>query len=245
MDGYLTNGFYADFGGFDYCRHLSGAGSEFYARWPVLYGKSSYARIFDWDWRSSHNSLKQFLAGIAITVAINAIGPKYDAKELDLSFTERLAGSICILFLFCFYLRMFYFSRWELYYIYAEMQIVKLPGKSDDVFAFLSMNYFGVTTGLFFLLGITAAAYSSVDSSLTSLTTSFSIDFLKIDPKDPLQKRRRIGVHLTFSLLMCIVVILFRELNNTSVVNAVLKAVGYTYGPILGLFTFGLITNIR
>ena len=125
------------------------------------------------------------------------------------------------------------------------MKIVELPGKSDDVFAFLSMNYFGVTTGLFFLRGITAAAYSSVDSSLTSLTTSFSIDFLKIDPKDPLQKRRRIGVHLAFSLLMCIVVILFRELNNTSVVNAVLKAVGYTYGPILGLFTFGLMTEYQ
>ncbi len=207
--------------------------------------ESSYARIFDWDWRSSHNSLKQFLAGIAITVAINGLDQNMMQKSLTCrSLRDCRINMYSFSFLFLL-TNVLFLALGALLYIYAEMKIVELPGKSDDVFAFLSMNYFGVTTGLFFLLGITAAAYSSVDSSLTSLTTSFSIDFLKIDPKDPLQKRRRIGVHLAFSLLMCIVVILFRELNNTSVVNAVLKAVGYTYGPILGLFTFGLMTEYQ
>ncbi len=130
-----------------------------------------------------------------------------------------------------------------LLYLFASFRGIALPGKTDDVFAFLAMNHFGVVIAVFFLLGITAAAYSSVDSSLTALTTSFSIDFLKINPKAGNQKWKRMLVHLSFSFLMCLVIILFRELNNSSVVNAVLKAVGYTYGPILGLFAFGLLTK--
>lgn len=132
-----------------------------------------------------------------------------------------------------------------LLYLFAQDQGIALPGQSDEVFAFLSLNHFGLPAALFFLIGITAAAYSSVDSSLTALTTSFSIDFLKMNPHDPGKKKSRIRVHLGFSLLMCLVIILFREMNNTSVINAVLKAVGYTYGPILALFTFGLVTKYK
>ena len=130
-----------------------------------------------------------------------------------------------------------------LLYLFAEMKGIALPTKTDDVFGFLALHHLGWGIGLLFLLGITAAAYSSVDSSLTALTTSFCIDFLKLAPRDTTQRRQRMAVHLGFSLLMCLVIILFRELNNSSVVNAVLKAVGYTYGPILALFVFGLTTK--
>ena len=71
------------------------------------------------------------------------------------------------------------------------------------------------------------------------MTTSFCIDFLKIDPGNKEEKKKRIGVHIMFSLLMIFVVVLFRELNNSSVISSLFKAVGYTYGPLLGLFTFG------
>lgn len=150
--------------------------------------------------------------------------------------------SFSILF---FITNVLFLSLGALLYIFAEKNGITLPEKSDDVFAFLSLNYFGITAGLFFLLGITAAAYSSVDSSLTSLTTSFCIDFLKINPKDGGQKQKRIIVHIAFSFLMFLVIVLFRELNNSSIVSAVFKAVGYTYGPILGLFAFGLTTRYQ
>ena len=204
---------------------------------------SSYARIFDWDWRSSHHTLKQFLAGIAITVAINGLDQNMMQKNLTFrSLKDCRINMYSFSFLFLC-TNLLFLALGALLYLYAGVKAIELPANSDDVFAFLSMNYFGVVTGLFFLLGITAAAYSSVDSSLTSLTTSFCIDFLKIDPRDSGQKRRRIRVHVAFSLLMCLVIVLFHELNNTSVVNAVLKAVGYTYGPILALFVFGLLTS--
>ncbi|MEG0795918.1 MAG: sodium:solute symporter [Odoribacter sp.] len=204
---------------------------------------SPFSTIVDFDWRSGHNVFKQLLAGIAITVAINGLDQNMMQKSLT---CKTLKDCRINMFSFSFLFliaNLLFLSLGALLYIFAAQKGITLPQKTDDVFAFLSMNYFGIVAGFFFLLGITAAAYSSVDSSLTSLTTSFSIDFLKMDPKDPSQKHRRMIVHLAFSLLMCVVVILYREFNSTSVVNAVLKAVGYTYGPLLGLFAFGIATK--
>lgn len=206
---------------------------------------SGFSRVFDLDWRSDHNVVKQLLAGIAITVAINGLDQNIMQKSLT---CRTLKGCKANMFSFSFLFlitNILFLSLGALLYIYASAKGITLPQKSDDVFAFLSLNYFGVTAGLLFLLGITAAAYSSVDSSLTSLTTSFCIDFLKIDPKNAGQKGKRILVHVAFSFLMFLVIVLFRELNNSSVVTVVLKAVGYTYGPILGLFTFGLVTRYQ
>lgn len=207
--------------------------------------ESDLSRTFDFDWRSGHNAVKQFLAGIAITVSLNGLDQNMMQKNLTcrtLKACRTNMFSFSGLFLIA---NVLFLMLGALLYIYAAENGITLPEKTDDVFAYLSLNHFGLVAGLFFLLGITAAAYSSVDSSLTALTTSFSIDFLKIDPRDAGQKRHRILVHLSFSVLMCLVIILFRELNNSSVVNTLLKAVGYTYGPILALFTFGLVTRYQ
>lgn len=207
--------------------------------------ESDLSRTFDFDWRSGHYAVKQFLAGIAITVSLNGLDQNMMQKNLTcrtLKACRTNMFSFSGLFLIA---NVLFLMLGALLYIYAAENGITLPEKTDDVFAYLSLNHFGLVAGLFFLLGITAAAYSSVDSSLTALTTSFSIDFLKIDPRDAGQKRRRILVHLSFSVLMCLVIILFRELNNSSVVNTLLKAVGYTYGPILALFTFGLVTRYQ
>ncbi len=204
---------------------------------------SRLSRIVEFDWRSGHNSVKQFLAGIAITVSLNGLDQNMMQKNLTcrtLKACQTNMFSFAGLFLLA---NVLFLILGALLYIFASAKGITLPQKGDEIYAFLALRHFGVITGLFFLLGITAAAYSSVDSSLTALTTSFSIDFLKINPKDPGQKRKRIFVHLTFSMLMCLVIILFRELNDSSVVNTLLKAVGYTYGPILALFTFGLVTK--
>ena len=206
---------------------------------------SSLSKTFEWDWRSGHNAIKQFLAGIAITVSINGLDQNMMQKNLTCKSLKACRTNMFSFSVLFFAANVLFLVLGALLYLFAAHRGVNLPAKTDDVFAFLSLNYFGLVAGLFFLLGITAAAYSSVDSSLTALTTSFSIDFLKINPKDTTQKRRRIVVHLAFSLLMCLVIIVFRELNNSSVVNAVLKAVGYTYGPLLGMFTFGLLTKYQ
>jgi Na+/proline symporter len=101
-----------------------------------------------------------------------------------------------------------------------------------------------MAVGISFLIGVIAAAYSSADSALASLTTTLSIDFFRVE-KLTEEKRRRIKslIHIFFSLLLAVVILLFRVVNNQSVVVAVFKVAGYTYGPILGLFLFGLLTK--
>ena len=207
--------------------------------------ESPLSRVFDFDWRSGQNTVKQFLAGVAITVCLNGLDQNMMQKNLTCrSLRDCKTNMFSFSFLFLV-TNVLFLMLGALLYIYAEREGIVLPGKSDDVFPFLSLNYFGATAGLFFLLGITAAAYSSVDSSLTALTTSFCIDFLKIYPGNKDEKKKRMGVHIVFSLLMIFVVVLFRELNNSSVISSLFKAVGYTYGPLLGLFTFGLTTKYQ
>lgn len=204
---------------------------------------SELSRVWDFDWRSGHNTIKQFVSGIAITIAINGLDQNIMQKNLtcrSVLACQTNMFSFSGMFLLS---NILFLVLGVLLYTYAEAEGIALPEKTDDVFAYLSLHYFGMAAGIIFLLGITAAAYSSVDSSLTALTTSFCIDFLKLNPQAPEQKRKRILVHLTFSLLMCGVIILFRELNDGSVINTLFTAVGYTYGPILALFVFGLATR--
>lgn len=207
--------------------------------------ESAYSKVFDFNWRSGQNTIKQLLAGIAITIAINGLDQNIMQKNLTcktLKACRTNMFSFSGMFLFT---NILFLSLGTLLYLFAAEKGIVLPDRTDNVFPFLSLNYFGPVAALFFILGVTAAAYSSVDSSLTALTTSFCVDFMKMDPKSDLQKRKRINVHLAFSLLMIFVVILFRELNDGSVVSAVFKAVGYTYGPILGMFAFGLTTKFK
>jgi Na+/proline symporter len=132
-----------------------------------------------------------------------------------------------------------------LLYLYAETNGIAIPTKSDDLYPFLATSYFSSFVGIVFILGITAAAYSSADSTLTALTTSFCYDFLEIEKKykkeDQVKVRKR--VHIGFTALMFLVILMFRWINDQSVINSVFVIAGYTYGPLLGLYAFGLFTN--
>jgi Na+/proline symporter len=106
------------------------------------------------------------------------------------------------------------------------------------------LNHLGLVTGVFFLLGITASTYASSDSALTGLTTSFCFDFLNFKDRDEKDRRRlKLIVHIGFSVIFLIVILIFRKLNDRSVIDAVLSVAGYTYGPLLGLFFFGILTK--
>ena len=201
--------------------------------------ESSFTKVYDSDWRSGQNTWKQIISGIAITISINGLDQNMMQKNLTCrSLKDGKINMLSFSGLFMIS-NIIFLALGSLLYIYCETKGVAIPTKTDDLFPLLSLNYFGTFAGIIFLLGITAAAYSSVDSSLTSLTTSFCLDYLKLDINNNSTRRKKVNVHLTFSLIMFFVIILFHELNNGSVVTSVLKAVGYTYGPILGLFAFG------
>lgn len=141
------------------------------------------------------------------------------------------------------FVNLLFLSLGVLLYQYAAETGIDATG--DDLFPTIAtQGGLGLAVGIFFLLGLIAAAYSSADSALTSLTTSFSVDFLDIEKMDAdRQPRLRKMVHIGFSAVLVIVILIFKQINDQSVIAAVFTAAGYTYGPLLGLYAFGLFTK--
>ena len=200
-----------------------------------------HSRVFFWDWRSGDHFLKQFFAGMFITIVM--VGMDQDMMQKNLTCkNKKEAQKNMLVFSFSFLVTVILFlSLGVMLYIFAIQNGIAIPVNSDDLYPTLAIQYFGLPVGIAFLLGITAAAYSSADSALTALTTSFSVDFLNIDKYE---ESKRLNIkkwsHLTFSVLLIIVILVFQAINNQSIVKSVFIAAGYTYGPILGLFVFGL-----
>jgi SSS family transporter len=202
--------------------------------------------IFTWEWRSGNNFFKQFFAGMFITLVM--VGMDQDMMQKNLTCRNlKEAQKNMMVFSLAFLAAVFLFlCLGVLLYQYARMNQLVLPAVSDDLFPLLAFNHLGLLVGVSFLLGVSAAAYSSADSALTALTTTLNVDFLPFD-KYPEEKKVKIRIasHLLFSLLLILIILVFRTLNNQSVVVAVFKVAGYTYGPILGLFLFGLLSKRR
>lgn len=202
-----------------------------------------YSDMFDWDWRSKTNFFKQFFAGLGIVIVMNGLDQNMMQKSLTCK-NRKDAQKNIYWFSFAFIIaNLLFLCLGVMLYIFAQQKGIALPTKTDDLFPMLALQHFGLITGILFLLGIVSAAYSSADSALTALTTAFCIDFLNVDPKNPDSKPKRFKVHIAFSILMFLVILLFRFINNDSVVTAVFKVAGYTYGPLLGLFAFGILTK--
>ncbi|MFQ3213620.1 MAG: SSS family transporter [Marivirga sp.] len=205
---------------------------------------SKYSKIFTWEVASGQNFWKQFISGAFIAIVMTGLDQDMMQKNLT---CRSLKDAQKNMFWFCVVLvivNFFFLTMGALLYLYAEQFGVPLPARTDDLFPLLALNHFPLLASILFLLGIIAAAYSSADSALTALTTSFCVDFLGLGKNNqPIAKQTRIKVHLAFSFLLFIVVLAFNAINDQSVITAVFVAAGYTYGPILGLFAFGLFTK--
>ncbi|MEQ8546833.1 MAG: sodium:solute symporter [Cyclobacteriaceae bacterium] len=200
--------------------------------------------IFNWDWQSSRFFFKQFFAGTFIAIVMTGLDQDMMQKNLT---CRTLADAQKNIFWFCttlVFVNLLFLCMGLLLYQYSEINAIAIPSRTDYLFPTLAINNFDTLGAIVFLLGITAAAYSSADSALTSLTTSFCVDFLGFQPaKAANKKNTRMLIHMGFSLLLFLVIIIFQTINDQSVITAVFIAAGYTYGPLLGLFSFGLLTK--
>lgn len=208
--------------------------------------ESDMSRIFDWDWRSNSNFFKNFLAGIFITIAMNGLDQNVMQKNLTIGTTRDAQKNIFWFSLTFFVATILFLALGVLLYVYATSNGISIPSSTDDLYPMLALEHFGIIAGVVFMLGIIAAAFSSADSALTALTTSFCVDILNLPSKKvESQKRTRLLVHIGFTVLMFCVIVAFSQLNDSSVVNAVFKVAGFTYGPLLGLFAFGLLSKME
>jgi SSS family transporter len=208
---------------------------------------SPYSQIFFWDWHEKSYFFKQFFSGTFIAIVMTGLDQNMMQKNLSCKSLPEAQKNIYWFSSTLIFVNLFFVTLGALLYTYATTKGVALPAKSDELFPLLALNHLGNFAAIVFILGITAATFSSADSVLTTLTTSFCIDFLKMKgaEENKKEKNTRYMIHVAFAVLLLIVIIIFKEINNDAVINAVFKVAGYTYGPLLGLFAFGLFTRIN
>lgn len=213
--------------------------------------ESQYSQIFFWEWETGKNFFKQFFAGAFIAIVMTGLDQDMMQKNLTCKNLGEAQKNMFWFSVILVFANLFFLALGALLYIYADHNGIPLPERTDSLFPMLARDHFNIFAGIVFLLGIIAAAYSSADSALTALTTSFCVDFLNFrEREDTLalqhkQRNTRLLVHLGFSAIMFLVIILFKKINNEAVISAVFTAAGYTYGPLLGLYSFGLFTKLQ
>ncbi|WP_439553435.1 sodium:solute symporter [Flavobacterium macrobrachii] len=211
---------------------------------------SNYSKVFFYeDYLKGNFVLKQILGGIFVTIAM--VGLDQDLMQKNLS-CKNIGEAQKNMFTFTgifVVINIFFLSVGALLYLFATKNNIEIPmvngvARTDYLFPEIAFNHLAIFPAIIFLLGLTAATFATTDSALTALTTSFCVDFLNMDKTEnasnPKNVKKRHLVHLGFSLLMFLVIIVFNSLNDQSVVTMIFKVASYTYGPLLGLYAFGL-----
>ncbi len=210
--------------------------------------ESAYSKLFEFnDWSSKQHFIKQFFSGAFITIVMTGLDQDMMQKNLTCR-NLKDAQKNMYWYGFAFVpVNLLFLSLGVLLFIFAANQGIAIPERADDLFPIIATGgYLPQLVSVFFMLGLVAAAYSSADSALTSLTTSFSVDLLNVEQLDKAEaKRIRFKVHIGFSILLALVILLFRVFNDDSVISTIFNLAGYTYGPLLGLYAFGLFTKLK
>lgn len=217
--------------------------------------ESNYSKIFFFeDYLKGNYFWKQVLGGIFVTIAM--VGLDQDLMQKNLSCAnigEAQKNMFTFTGIFVL-INIFFLSVGALLYLYAEKNGIAVPmvdgvARTDLLFPEIAFHHLTIVPAVVFLLGLTAATFATTDSALTALTTSFCVDFLGMDKAENQNKsnvvRTRHWVHLGFSFLMFLVIIFFNAVNDASVVKMIFKIASYTYGPLLGLYAFGLFVKTK
>ena len=215
--------------------------------WDELVSKvtsDSRSTIFNWDWQSKNNFFKQFFAGAFIAIVMTGLDQDMMQKNLTCKTIGDAQKNMFWFSIILVFVNMLFLTMGLLLFQFAEASMIEIPARTDSLYPILATQHFALIGGVVFLLGITAAAYSSADSALTALTTSFCVDFLGFKSENYHSKTTtRKWVHFGFSIILFGVILIFNSINDQSVITSIFVAAGYTYGPLLGLFSFGILTK--
>ncbi|WP_343532096.1 sodium:solute symporter [Pedobacter sp.] len=219
---------------------------------------SSYSKIFFFEdfLTSKFYFSKQFIGGIFVTIAMTGLDQDLMQKNLSMKTIGEAQKNMFTFTGIFVVLNIFFLSVGALLYIFATKNGIEIPldhitGKprTDLLFPEIALNHLTTIPAIVFMLGLTAATFATTDSALTALTTSFCVDFLGMNKKENAEKKdavkKRHLVHIVFSLLMFFVIVIINSLNSSSVVSLIFLIASYTYGPLLGLYSFGLFVKSR
>lgn len=213
--------------------------------------KNNYFKVFNWDVHSGNNFFKQFISGVLIAIAMVGLDQNMMQKTLTCKNKKEAQQNILTFSLILAVTQFLFLGLGVMLYMYAEKFGIQLEienGKfinTDTLFPMLSLNHFGTLASISFILGITAASFSSADSALTALTTSFTHDFLDVQHKNSKEKKKlKNRVLFGFSVVIFAIIMLFSQ-SKGNVISTIFKVAGYTYGPLLGLYMLGIFTKIK
>ena len=202
---------------------------------------SEFSKIFFWD--GEQHFIRRFLAGAFIAIAMTGLDQDMMQKNLSCKNLLDAKKNMFYFSIILVFINLMFLSLGVLLYTISEKYSIAFS-KPDDLFPMVAFDgVLGVPLSIIFIIGLIAAAYSSADSALTSLTTSFCVDILDIESNNKTNIFKRKIVHVAFSLIIISVIMILNLINDSSIISAIFSMAGYTYGPLLGLYFFGLFTN--
>ncbi|MDF3076504.1 MAG: sodium:solute symporter [Sphingobacteriaceae bacterium] len=213
---------------------------------------SNYSKIFFYEnfLTNKFHISKQLIGGMFVTIAMTGLDQDLMQKNLSCKNIGEAQKNMFTFTGVFVVLNLFFLSVGALLYIYASKNGIAIPTdaagnpRTDFLFPEIALNHLATVPAIIFMMGLTAATFATTDSALTALTTSFCVDFLGMSSKEKAEHssavRTRHLIHVAFSILMFLVIILFNSVNNAAVVSAIFTVASYTYGPLLGLYGFGL-----
>ena len=213
-----------------------------------LIGDSDYSKTFFFDdWTDKKYFFKQFFSGMFMAIVMTGLDQDQMQKNLSCRNLKDAQKNMTVFSTILIFVDLIFLSLGALLYIYSDTYNIIPPDNADMLFPNIALNSgLPIYVGILFIIGIIAAAYSSADSALTSLTTAFCVDIIEFEKQDAVQqiKIRKI-VHLFMSLVLLGVILVFNAINDQSVIKSLFTVAGYTYGPLLGMFSFGLFTKYQ
>jgi Na+/proline symporter len=209
--------------------------------------ESGYSKMLVTDWTDKRFYLKQFFSGIFITIVMTGLDQDMMQKNLSCRNLREARKNMITLGWLLIPINLMFLLLGAVLFLYADAQQITVTA-TDSLFAEIAVNHLGTFAGTVFIIGLVAAAYSSADGSLTSLTTSFCIDIIGLDSMSLNNRKKkavRYTVHLLFAILFLFVVLGFEMLDDKAVIDKFFIIAGYTYGPLLGFYSFGLFTKYK
>ena len=208
---------------------------------------SGYTKMFVSDWRAHNYFLKHLLGGAFITIAMTGLDQDMMQKNLSCKNLKDAQKNVLSFTGILIIVNALFLLLGGLLLVYAQQKGIDLAGlNSDQIFPSIALNYLGIVAAGFFVIGLVAAGYSSADGTFAALTTSFCFDILNMERWTTSEKQQtliRRLVHIFMSLLFLGVIIVFSNYHNDALIRIIFMIAGYTYGPLLGLFAFGMFTK--
>ena len=229
--------------------------------------RSSYSKLFFLENFGSdpNHFLKQFIAGALTVIAMTGLDQDLMQKNLACRNIKEAQKNMSVFYVVLVFINLLFLTLGALLYLYASQVGLNLPAKSDSLYPTIAFQHLDIVAGVVFLLGLVASTYASSDSALTALTTSFCVDFLGFEKntehpdeyasekqkaefaQNLAEKQRKLRnfTHFGFAAVFVLVILMLKAFSDDAVINTIFKMAGYTYGPLLGLFMFGLFTKLE